>query len=130
MNLPIEVAKSPNLRGIRCLIATQDINKGDIIETCPCVIIDKNEVELIVKTLLNTYTFEWSRSRLAAVLGYGMLYNHSYDENVRFDRNYKEKTMFFYASKDIKAGEELFINYNQGVNEPIDDDYLHFDRRK
>ncbi|MEH6939701.1 SET domain-containing protein-lysine N-methyltransferase, partial [Bacillus sp. JJ664] len=46
------------------------------------------------------------------LLGYGMLFNHSYDANADYEINFDNHTFEFYAYKDIKAGEEILINYN------------------
>ena len=55
------------------------------------------------------------------LLGYGMLLNHSYTPNATYDINFPNHTFDFFAYKDIKAGEEILINYNGDVddNEPL-----------
>ena len=51
------------------------------------------------------------RSTLALALGYGSLYNHSYQPNARYD-DQPAGAMTFTALRDIRAGEEITINYN------------------
>lgn len=47
--------------------------------------------------------------------GYGSYYNHSPEPNVDWYTNDDEKTFVFESITDIKEGEELFINYSNGV---------------
>ena len=53
-----------------------------------------------------------------------MLFNHSYTPNATYDINFDNHTFDFFAYKDIKAGEEVLINYNGDVD---DEDPLWFD---
>lgn len=48
---------------------------------------------------------------LAFVLGYGMIYNHSQTPNVAYYRGGPRDLFVFYALRDIRAGEQLFISY-------------------
>ena len=49
-------------------------------------------------------------------LGYIPLYNHSYNSNCEYEMEYDKKVISVRAVKDIKEGEELFINYNGNYN--------------
>jgi len=101
---------SKNHRGV---FAKNKIKKGEIIEICPVIIIPYKEKNLINKTFLFDYYFEWgSRNQPAIALGYGSLYNHSYQPNAEYDQNTKKKIITFKAIKDIKPGEEIRTNYN------------------
>jgi hypothetical protein len=75
------------------------------------------EFELIKKTKLYYYYFEYSNSHFAIVLGYGSLYNHSYTPNARYLYDYKNKTFIIKAIKNIKKDEEIFFNYNYYPND-------------
>ena len=44
-------------------------------------------------------------------LGYGSLYNHSYQPNARYDDG-RGQTKIFMAIRDIALGEEIVVNYN------------------
>lgn len=127
ITLPFKVAPSEKLKGIRGIVATRDIKEGEILEICPIIPIIETEIEPTTKTILNNYFFMWGEKQIACILGYGMLYNHDYNENVRFERDFSNFTMKFIAKRDIKEGEELYINYNQGETDPINDAYLQFD---
>ena len=111
MYLPIKIGLSPTLK-IRGIIAVEDIQKDQIIERCPILLIDIKQEPLIKDTPLNNYIFEWNKEYIAIVLGYGSLYNHSYRPNARYAHNYQDKLTIFRAIKDIKKGEEIFVNYN------------------
>ena len=76
------------------------------------ILIPLNEFVHFDKTILTNYDYDWDDTNGAFVLGYCILTNHSYTSNAIFKRNYKEKKMEYYAVKDIKKDEEVFINYN------------------
>lgn len=111
------------------MIADADISKGEVIEEAPVVIISKNEMKHINKTVLAHYVFVWNEEtgEEAIVLGYGMIYNHSFDPNIKFEKNEEKKTMVFTALRDIHKGEELCSNYQQGDDPAkISPEYLNF----
>lgn len=111
MFLPITVGISPTLK-IRGILAAKDIKKGQVIERCPVVLMPIKHDTYIEQTTLKHYYFEWNKKNSAVVLGYGSLYNHSYAPNAQYVYNYHKKLMVYRALKDIKKGEEVFINYN------------------
>ena len=111
MEIPLRVGVSPTLN-IRGLIATRDIKKNEVIERCPLILVDHRNDTAFENTILNRYTFEWTKTHSALVLGYRSLYNHSYMPNVRYHFVYTTKEIFFRALRHIKEGEELFVNYN------------------
>ncbi|MDQ6595906.1 SET domain-containing protein [Bacillus salipaludis] len=109
----------------RGVFATCDIAEGELIHEAPVISYPNEEHEHIEKTLLADYAFEYGKNHTAILLGYGMLFNHSYTPNARYEINFDNHTFDFYAYKDIKAGEEIFINYNGDVDI---DDPLWFDK--
>ncbi len=124
-NIPLVVGVSPEL-GIRGLIASRDIKRGEEIERCPLILVDHTNDSAFTDTILNRYCYEWTKTHSALVLGYGSLYNHSYDPNVTYHFNYHTKELIFKAYKPIKAGEELRVNYNGDPEDdtPIEGVYL------
>ena len=112
----LRLGSSRTLQGIRCVLADADIAKGEIIEEAPVVIIPKSDMKYIDQTVLTHYEFMWNKENgeEAIVVGYGSIYNHSFDPNIEFKQNYEKKTMVFTALHDIKKGEELCSNYQQG----------------
>lgn len=125
----IEIKNSPISEGefTRGVFATEDITKGTCFHQAPVVAYPNEEHEHIEKTLLADYCFEFGVGRSAILLGYGMLFNHAYQPNATYEINFDNETFDFFAHKDIKAGEEIFINYN---GEPDDPELLWFDQEK
>ncbi|MTT31805.1 SET domain-containing protein-lysine N-methyltransferase [Terrilactibacillus sp. BCM23-1] len=114
----IEVKSSPISNGEfnRGVFATCDIKKGTLIHEAPVIAYPNEEHEHIEKTLIGDYAFQYGINHTAILLGYGMLFNHSYEPNANYKINFDNHTFDFYAYKDIKAGEEIFINYNGEVD--------------
>lgn len=107
----ISIQQSKIINGLG-VIAEENIKKGSIIEVVPLLLMPIKEFELIKKTKLFYYFFEYTNSHFAIALGYGSLYNHSYDPNARYLYSFKNKTLTIKAIKDIKKDEEIFFNYN------------------
>lgn len=111
----------------RGVFAKRNIKKGELLHEAPVIAYPNEEHQFIEKTLLADYAFEYGINHTAILLGYGMLFNHSYKPNATYEINFDNHTFDFYAYKDIKAGEEILINYNGDVD---DDELLWFDREK
>lgn len=111
----------------RGVFATCDIAKGVLFHEAPVIPYPNEEHVHIEKTFLADYVFEYGAHHTALLLGYGMLFNHSYTPNAFYELNFDNHTVDFYAYTDIKAGEELLINYNGEVD---CDDPLWFDDKK
>ncbi|UZW65642.1 SET domain-containing protein [Priestia flexa] len=111
----------------RGVFATQDIKKGDLIHEAPVIAYPNEEHEHIEKTLLADYSFEYGINHSAILLGYGMLFNHSYTPNATYEINFDKHVFEFYAYTDIKAGDEVLINYNGDVD---DQELLWFDKEE
>lgn len=111
----------------RGVFATRNIAKGELIHEAPVVPYPNSEHVHIEKTVLYDYVFEYGINHSAIVLGYGSLFNHSYTPNATYDINFSKHTFDFFAYKDIKAGEEILINYNGEVD---DNDPLWFNEDK
>lgn len=125
----IEVKKSQLSDGEfnRGVFATRDIKKGELIHEAPVLAYPNDEHEYIEKTLLADYAFEYGKNHSAILLGYGMLFNHSYEPNATYEISFEKHTFDFFAYKDIKAGEEILINYNGDVD---DNDPLWFNKEE
>jgi uncharacterized protein len=119
----IEIKKSRYGRGI---FASRTIQKGELIHQAPVIVCPGDQYKKLKKTVLRNYYFNWGENydHVAIALGYGSLFNHSYSPNAMFENNLKEETVDFIALKRIKAGEEIFVNYN---GDPDDKGPLWFD---
>ena len=115
--MKIKVATSSiHKRGVFSLV---EICQGDIIEECPVVVINPQERLLIEKTILDHYCYQWGddEKSCAVALGYGSLYNHSYSPNAVYEKNFLDGLLVIRAIKPIKAGSEIFINYNMNPDD-------------
>jgi len=100
----------------RSVVATKNIERGEVIELCPIIFISEKEADFFEKenTILKFYyLFQYAINRRCLMLGYGSLYNHSKNPNADVDYDTKEPKnyLFFQAIKDIKTGEEILIDY-------------------
>ncbi|MBN1168679.1 SET domain-containing protein-lysine N-methyltransferase [Candidatus Woesebacteria bacterium] len=97
----------------RGVFAREKINKGEIIEICPFIKIDKNDPENLFGGELVTYFFYFGKNReeIALLLGFGSLYNHSYSPNCKYEIKPKERVVRFTATRNIKINEEITFNY-------------------
>ena len=123
----IYIANSPN-KG-RGVFAARPLKKGEPIELCPVLVLSNEDTELIIRSKLYHYYFVWGddSSRSGLALGFGSLYNHSYQANASYQVDYEAETLEIFAYRDIEAGEEIFINYN---GEPNDPEPVWFDKKK
>jgi SET domain-containing protein len=95
----------------RGVFARREIGKGAIIERVPVVIIPvENLVGGWKNAALQKYFYVWSRDTVAASLGYGSLYNHSYTPNAWYEHG--SKVLLYRALRRIAPGEEITVNYN------------------
>ncbi len=113
MILPILEIKNSPKRG-RGVFTKTNIKKGQVLETSPVLVLTEKERKTIEKTSLFHYVFEWGNDKKKAcvALGYVSMYNHSYDANCEYEMEFGKKIMTIKTIKDIKKGEELFLNYN------------------
>ena len=102
----------------RGVFTSEDISRGSVIEIAPVLVMSAKERELIDKTLLHDYIFEWGEEndQCCLALGWVSVYNHSYNSNCEYEMDYGNKTITIKTVKKIKAGEELFINYSGSWN--------------
>jgi len=117
MILPcLYVAPTSNMgRGV---FTRETIERDTIIEISPVIVMSKDERKLLDQTLLHDYIFEWGEKsqQCCMALGYLAVYNHSYKSNCEYEMNFDEQVITIKAMRYIKAGEELFINYNGDWN--------------
>ncbi len=111
----------------RGVFSSEDLETDNIIEICPVILLNEKERAQIHQTHLHDFYFTWGEDDKGAAiaLGYGSLYNHSYQPNARFWVDLEMKTISIRSIKPIPAGEEITINYN---GEPTNQDPLWFSK--
>ena len=109
---------APSDLGGRGVFTSQTIEKGSLIELAPVIVLPKKDMKLIHETHLHDYYFRWNEGWVdcAIALGYGSLYNHSFQPNARFECDFGNKTLDIYCHKNIEAGTEITINYNGEID--------------
>src|SRR5262245_15837002 len=114
----IEVRPSRN-KG-RGVFALKKIRKGAIIERTPMIPLPVREIFTsgALRTTLADYVFKWGKNKVALALGYGSLYNHSYQPNALFYIA-GPRTLVFRAVRNIEAGEEIKVNYHAVSRRPV-----------
>lgn len=112
----IYLGKSTIPHAGRGIFASKDIQAGEILEVCPVLEIPQSHVQFLKHTILINYYFSWGKSEetVAICLGFGSIYNHSYEPNATYVKYFDEETIIFTAIRDIKKGEEITINYHHG----------------
>jgi len=103
----------------RGVFTSESIEEGTVIETSPVIVMTREERKLLDQTLLHDYIFEWGekKDQCCMALGYVAVYNHSYKSNCEYEMDFETNSISIKAIRFIKAGEELFINYNGEWNE-------------
>jgi hypothetical protein len=107
------------------VFATADIKKSQYVERSPVLMFHHQTLDHLAEQaqgshIMSDYCFRWMPGRIwsgqmVMCWGYGCMYNHSDNPNVMF--NYREGDhpgMEFFSTRDISAGEELFIRYLPG----------------
>ena len=100
------------------VFTSENIEAGTIVEISPVIVMSNEERKLLDQTLLHDYIFEWGakKEQCCVALGYVSVYNHSYKSNCEYEMDFEMKQINIKAVHFIKAGEELFINYNGDWN--------------
>ena len=115
----IQVKQSPIHRwGV---FAIKDIAKGEIIEEAAMIEIEQRWLEKD-PTILSDYRFNFpsgaDHKSVQICFGYGSLYNHSDEPNAYWQSVYYSpdlSTFRFITHRDIKAGEEILVNYGYKI---------------
>lgn len=100
------------------VFAKSRIQKDEIIEECPVIVMDfsKNDTSFHI---LEDYRFDWPcgfdyKTDQVMPAGYGAIYNHSDNNNATWKSSVSRNTFFFYAISDIEKDEEIFTHYGSG----------------
>ena len=104
----------PSERHGKGVFSANRIEAGEIIEICPIILFPVRELLHVRATVLDDYYFDWGDDAqwYAFALGYGSIYNHSYEPNAEYEMDFVHETIDFYCVRDIEAGDEITVNYN------------------
>ena len=91
----------------------EDIKKGELVEECPMA--SKKKYGYLGDVDINPYLMSYDANEIHHTwfipTGYSIHLNHSDTENLYWKNDLENDICSFYAKRDIKANEELFINY-------------------
>ncbi|QES87211.1 SET domain-containing protein [Rhizosphaericola mali] len=127
MILPfLTIAASP--LGGKGVFTSENIPADTIIEVSPVIELTPEERAHVEKTELFNYIFEWGDEYkgAAVALGYVSMYNHSYHASCVYEMDFEENEIRVRTVKDVKAGEEVTINYNA---DPDDETPIWFEAK-
>ncbi len=98
----------------RGVYTSEDLEPGRAIEIAPVIVMEEKDRNLIDQTMLHDYIFEWDveKKQCCMALGYASMYNHSYESNCEYEMDLSYRIIRIQTVKPVKAGQELFINYN------------------
>lgn len=104
----------------RGVLTAGEIRAESVIEVCPVLVLSPSQLTVIHNSELHDFYFLWgaARDRPAIALGYGSLYNHSPQPNATFLTDFEDDTMIITALRDIEAGEEITLDYHEGLSHP------------
>ncbi len=96
------------------VFSNKPIPANTIIEIAPVIVMPWTDKELLDKTFLYNYIFEWGYNKNACcmALGYIPMYNHTFNSNCDYVMDYDNDTIEVKTMVDIGIDEQLFINYN------------------
>ncbi len=112
----IYISTSKIAHNERGVFASRSISKGELIERCPIIEVSKDDTSNLTETILVTYFFYFGgkKEKIIISLGFGSIYNHSYEPNAVYKINIKKKVMDIVALRNIDLDEEILINYIRG----------------
>ncbi|HEY2348190.1 MAG TPA: SET domain-containing protein [Puia sp.] len=111
------IADSHN-RG-RGVFSSENLPAGATIEIAPVIVMSPEERLILDKTRLHDYIFLWGsdETQCCVALGYVSIYNHDYHSNAEYEMDFEANCIRIRTVREIKKGEEIFINYNGTWND-------------
>ncbi len=95
----------------RGVYAVDAIPAGAVVEIAPIILLEVAQQPF--PQAIRRLVFNWSQAHFAMALGYGSIYNHADQPNLRYSRDLEQRIIRFTALRDIQPGEQLTISYNQ-----------------
>jgi uncharacterized protein len=98
----------------RGVFSSKALDKGELIEQAPLILIDNTENDLLKQTSLYHYYFVVGHAKtpVAIGLGYSSVYNHASRANATYTIHLSSQMIEIRAAAAIAADEEITINYN------------------
>ncbi len=98
------------------IFTTKSISADTTLEECPYLRIKEDECS----GPLDDYLFNLESAEengesdyYSLVLGWGSLFNHSYQHNTEYWHDTERDLIVFYTIKKVSAGKQLFVNYGK-----------------
>ena len=103
----------------RGVFSAENLAAGTIIETAPVIVLSAEDRIVLDQTRLHDYIFLWGmdETQCCVALGYVSIYNHDYQSNAEYEMDFGTATIRIRTIRNIKKGEEIFINYNGTWND-------------
>ena len=115
--LEVKIIPPPSKKG-KGVFAKKDIKSETLVIIGQVLLLSNQEYESLQDTILWNYVFEWDDPKYngenpaAIPLSVGQFINHSYQPNLRYEYDYENLTIKYYAIRNIIESEELTVNYN------------------
>ena len=115
--IEVKIVPPPSEKG-RGVFATKNIKKGALIEIGYLLLLSNEDYDKLADTEIWNYIFEWDDPKYngdyqaAIPLSVCQFINHSYKPNLRYEYDYENTAIEYYAERDIAKDEELTVNYN------------------
>lgn len=94
----------------RGVFARREFREGEVLENCPVLVLDDEEMAEVGATALSGHLFDWEGGG-ALALGNTSLLNHSFEPNAAYDMDYERLRITVRAIRPISPGEEITVNY-------------------
>jgi len=103
----------------RGVFSLENLASDTLIEIAPVIVMSAEERVILDQTHLHDYIFLWGtdETQCCVALGYVSIYNHDYRSNAEYEMDFEMNTIRIKTVRDIKKGEEIFINYNGTWND-------------
>lgn len=95
----------------RGVFADKDFDEGDVVEVSQCLKFSKRDTWTIQSMELRMYVFSDDQNGSVLALGNGSLFNHSTRPNVTYSYHKSRNVLIFIATRKIRKGAQLFIDY-------------------
>lgn len=109
------IAKGKYGKGV---FAGQNLKKGELVHVAPAIKLSKGDMYFVENTVLNDYVYAAASefdSHCWLAWGHGSLFNHADKENIHYEVVEDKSEIHYFAKKNVKKDEELFINYGWDV---------------